>query len=309
MENPLISLVIPCFNEEDNVERTYQAVSDIIARENAYDFEIIFTDNHSTDDTPLILKALAAKDHRVRVFRFSRNFGYQRSIFTGYMKAKGAAAIQIDADLQDPPELISQFLRHWENGNKVAYGVRKTTKKNAFLTRMTGVFYWLLDVLSETRMPRNAGECRLIDRDVIEALRRIPDTDIFIRGRIAEIGFRQVAVPYERQGREAGETKFGLGSLITLSLDAIASHSTVPLRLSSYLGLGMLALSALGTIGFIIGRLALGQDWPAGFATIVVLVLVLNGFNLLLLGILGEYIGRIHRQLKSDPDVIIEEEI
>lgn len=309
MAKTLVSLVIPCFNEEDNVERTYRAVGDVITGEQDYDFEFVFTDNHSTDGTFDILKDLAAKDGRVRAIRFSRNFGYQKSIFTGYMNAKGAAAIQIDADLQDPPDLIPQFLRQWEAGNKVAYGVRKTRKTNALLTLMTRGFYWLLDTVSESKMPRNAGECRLIDRDVIEALRRIPDTDMFLRGRIAEIGFDQVGVPYERAERTAGDTKFSLGSLIELSFDAIASHSTAPLRLSSYLGMGMLVLSGVGTVGFIFGRLFLGQDWPAGFATIVVLILVLNGFTLLLLGILGEYIGRIHRQLKTDPDVIVEEEI
>jgi dolichol-phosphate mannosyltransferase len=309
MAKTLVSLVIPCFNEEDNVERTYRAVGDVIAGEQDYDFEFVFTDNHSTDRTFDILKDLAAKDRRVRAIRFSRNFGYQKSIFTGYMNAKGAAAIQIDADLQDPPDLIPQFLRQWEAGNKVAYGVRKTRKTSALLTLMTRGFYWLLDTVSESKMPRNAWEFRLIDRDVIEELRRIHDTDIFLRGRIAEIGFNQVAVLYERRERTAGETKFTLKNLVELSLDAIASHSTAPLRLSIYLGIGMLALSIVGTVGFIFGRLFLGQDWPAGFATIVVLILVLNGFTLLLLGILGEYIGRIHRQLKTDPDVIVEEEI
>lgn len=309
MGKPLISIVIPCLDEEENVERTYRAICDAIAKEEKYDFEFVFTDNHSSDNTFEVLRRLSEADDRVRAVRFSKNFGYQMSIFTGYMQAAGDAAIQLDADLQDPPHLISQFLRQWEDGYKVVYGTRKTRKTNAFLTLMTEVFYWLLDKLSESKVPRNAGECRLIDRAVIDALGSIPATDIYIRGWIAEIGFHQIGVPYERQIRFAGETKFSAKHLFKLSIDAIASHSTTPLRLATFFGLGMLVLSILGSVGFFAGRLLLGQDWPAGFATIVILILALNSFNLLLLGIMGEYIGRIHRHLKSPPQTIIEEQV
>ena len=309
MSKSLISIVIPCLDEEENVERTYRAICDAIEKEEKYDFEFIFTDNHSSDNTFEVLRRLSAADSRIHAVRFSKNFGYQMSIFTGYMQATGDAAIQLDADLQDPPYLISEFLRRWEDGYKVVYGIRKTQKANAFLTLMTEVFYWLLDKLSESRVPHNAGECRLIDRAVIDALGPPPATDIYIRGRIAEIGFHQIGVLYERQNRSAGETKFRTRHLLKLSVDAIASHSTAPLRLATFFGLGMLVLSILGSIGFFAGRLLLGQDWPAGFATIVILILVLNGFNLVLLGIMGEYIGRIHRHLKSPPETIIEEQI
>ena len=170
MSKSLISIVIPCLDEEENVERTYRAICDAIEKEEKYDFEFIFTDNHSSDNTFEVLRRLSAADSRIHAVRFSKNFGYQMSIFTGYMQATGDAAIQLDADLQDPPYLISEFLRRWEDGYKVVYGIRKTQKANAFLTLMTEVFYWLLDKLSESRVPHNAGECRLIDRAVIDAL-------------------------------------------------------------------------------------------------------------------------------------------
>jgi len=305
---PTISIVIPCFNEEGNVANTYRELNLIIDSESQYNFEFIFTDNHSTDNTFKELNALADKDSRIKIYRFSKNFGYQKSIYTGYMKSSGSAAIQIDADLQDPPTLIPSFLRHWEQGFKVVYGIRKTRKSNFLLTFMTQLFYRLLDNLSEAPLPRNAGECRLLDRVIIEELSKIKDNDIYIRGRIAELGFDQKGIEYERRDRQAGQTKFTFINLIRLSADAITGHSIIPLRLASYLGLLMLTFSTIGTIGFIFSKVFFGHDWPAGFTTIIILILTLNGLNSLLIGILGEYIGRIHQQLKNNPEAIIEEE-
>ncbi|MEK9661360.1 MAG: glycosyltransferase family 2 protein, partial [Alphaproteobacteria bacterium] len=236
---PLISLVIPVLNEEDNLDTLVARVSAVMAGiADRYDYELVFTDNHSDDTTWEKLTALAAERPDVRAYRFSRNFGYQKSIRTGYLRTRGAAAIQLDADLQDPPEMIPEFLRHWEAGSKVVYGVRRSRREGAVVTMYRRVFYWLIDALSEDPLPRDAGDFRLIDSQVIEVLRADSDVHPYIRGRIAAMGFTQTGIPYDRAARQAGETKFSFWSMVRLAVDGITSHSAKPLRLATYLGVG-----------------------------------------------------------------------
>jgi len=303
----LISVVTPVYNEEENIQEFYRALTSAVAREEGrYDFEMIFTDNHSTDLTFVRLKELATSDPRVRVLRFSRNFGYQKSILTGYLNANGVAAIQLDCDLQDPPELIGAFLREWEKGIQVVYGIRRTRAEAALNQLVRRTFYRFLDLLSAYPIPHDAGDFRLIDRRIIEELRKSRDTNPYIRGRIALMGFNQCGIPYDRVARKRGMTKFSLSKLIGLAIDGIVSHSVVPLRLATVLGLLAIGGSFIGALSLVFAKLLFGQDWPSGFATIVVLILFGIGVQSLILGIMGEYVARIYEQLKMSPDAIIE---
>ena len=306
----LISIVVPVYNEEDNVERLYEAVRkvlDPIAQR--FDYEFVFTDNHSEDETFARLTQLAARDERVRVFRFSRNFGFQRSIYTGYVQARGDVAVQIDCDLQDPPELILEFLNAWEAGNKIVYGVRRSRKEGLLITAVRKIFYRLIDWLSEDHLPHDAGDFRLIDAQVLAVLRRIESDKPYLRGTLATLGFNQKGIAYDREERHHGQSKFSLRDLFALALDGILSQSTVPLRLATYTGLFVSLLTLLAIVGYAVGRFALRRDWPAGCATTTILGLLSLSLNALFLGVIGEYTGRIYRQTRRGPLTIVEKRI
>lgn len=310
MSKKLLSIIIPVYNEEGNVDSVYRALLGTFQQvADRYDLEILFTDNHSTDGTFDRLKALATEDKRVKVLRFSKNFGFQRSILTGYLRAQGDAAIQIDCDLQDPPELLLEFIQRWENGYKVVYGVRRTRQEGWLLERTRKLFYRLVDRLSEDDLPHDAGDFRLVDRVVLDQLAAVNDQQPYLRGLIASIGFEQVGIPYDRRARAWGSTKFSLAELLTLALDGVLNHSVVPLRLATFAGLTLSLLSVLGGLAYAAGRLFFGQDWPPGFATLSVLSLLGMGLNALFLGVIGEYLGRIYKQVKPKPLTIVECEL
>lgn len=304
----LVSLIIPVYNEEENINYCYEGLNLALQPLNAtYDFEFIFTDNHSTDTTFEKLKKLAYKDPRVRAFRLSRNFGYQKSILTGYRLARGDAAIQVDCDLQDPPQLIPDLLKKWTDGYKVVYGVRTDRKENFVLKRVRKLFYRIIDLLSDTRLPHDAGDFRLVDRVILDELKHLKDADPYLRGTIAELGFGQIGIPYQREARRFGASKFPFSALIRLAIDGITNHSIVPLRLATYTGLAISIITLLGMLGYIAARFVFGKEWPSGFATTTALLLISLSLNSLFLGIIGEYLGRIYLQVKKRPETIIEE--
>lgn len=305
----LISLVIPVFNEEKNIKACYNRISEVAQSLDNYKFEFIFTDNHSEDGTFAVLEKIAKKDKRVRVFRFSRNFGFQRSIWTGYSKSEGDAAIQLDVDLQDPPELIREFIAKWEQGYKVVYGIRRSRKENFVINSARKVFYRILSSLSEDELPVDAGDFRLIDRQVIDALVRNRDKQPYLRGAIAAMGFKQIGIPYDRDARKNGHSKFKLSDLIKLSIDGILNHSTIPLRIASYVGITVATLTSLAVIGVVFARLVFGSEWPAGFASTTILILFSLSLNAMFLGIIGEYLGRIYKQVKTEHVTLIEQSI
>jgi dolichol-phosphate mannosyltransferase len=309
-ERKLLSVVVPVYNEEGNVRRLHAAVLAALAPlHDRYDLEFVFTDNHSTDATFAELRALAAEDPRVRAFRFSRNFGFQRSIHMGYRLARGHAAVQIDCDLQDPPAVILEFVKRWELGNKIVYGVRRKRKEGMVITLARRVFYRLIDALSEDRLPHDAGDFRLVDRVVLDVLRRSHDHRPYLRGTLAVMGFTQVGVPYDREARQIGRSKFRLRDLVALALDGILSHSTVPLRMATYTGLFVSVVTFTGLIVYGAGRFVFGKSWPPGFATTTILILLSLGLNSLFLGVIGEYLGRIYHQVRKLPLAIIEEQV
>jgi glycosyltransferase involved in cell wall biosynthesis len=306
----LISICVPVFNEERNIEPLYQALGPVMQQvSERYDFEMLFTDNHSTDRTFEVLAGLASSDPRLRAIRFSRNFGFQRSIFTAYSNARGDAAVQIDCDLQDPPSLILDFLQKWEAGYQVVYGIRTARQENWGMNATRKIFYRLIDSLSEDPLPHDAGDFRLVDRRVLNELLKFEDYQPYLRGAIATLGFEQIGIPYARAERQRGESKFSFGQLMALALDGILNHSVVPLRIATYLGLFISVVTFLGIVSYGVGRIVLGKDWPPGFATIVILILGSLSLNALFLGVIGEYLGRIYRQVKRRPLTIVEREL
>ncbi len=305
----LISIIVPVLNEEQNIKLFYEVLTEELHKlDDIYDFEILFTDNHSDDSTFDLLRELNLKDNKVKAYRFSRNYGYQHSILTGYQKSSGEAVIQLDCDLQDPPSLIPVFLNLWQSGYKVVYGVRKTRQENVLMNYSRKIFYRLINWLSEDDLPVDAGDFRLVDKKIVEVLRNNNDAQPYLRGAIASMGFDQIGVEYDRSQRAHGETKFTTSSLINMALDGILNHSTVPLRISSMTGIIIGFLTIIGMVGFLVGKLMYGMDWPAGYATIVILLLVALSVNAIFLGIIGEYIGRIYKQSKG-VRVIVEDSI
>lgn len=306
---PLISICIPVFNEEANVDRAIARVVEVFAGLPDYRYEMVFTDNHSTDNTFEILSAAALRDDRIRVARFAANVGYQRSIMTGYLLARGEVVVQLDCDMQDPPELIGLMLEHWRAGGDVVYGVRRKRKEGRAITTARKIFYRLLDYLSEEHLPHDAGDFRLVDRKVVEVMRSIDDKSPYLRGMITLIGFQQVAFIYDRAEREYGESKFNMRSLLKLAMDAIVSHSAVPLQLASYIGFFLAALATLFGLSFVVAKFVAGAGWPSGFATLAILILSNMALTSMLLGIIGLYLSRLLTQSRGGPMSVIEASI
>ncbi|MFV0644995.1 MAG: glycosyltransferase family 2 protein [Sphingomonadaceae bacterium] len=306
---PLVSILVPAFNEEANVERAYHAIVRTFSQLPDYDYEIIVTDNHSTDRTFDLLSALAKQDPRLRIIRFSRNFGYQRSLLCAYKAASGDCSVQIDCDLQDPPELIPDMINLWQSGHQVVYGIRRSLQDGMFVAASRRTFYRFISWISNDELPVNAGEYRLVDRRILNELRKVDDTTPYLRGLISAMGFSQVGLEYDRADRIAGESKFPLKSMVSLAVDGVLNHSLLPLRLASISGLVIGLLCLLLTGIYIIGRVVLGQEWPAGFATTTILLLMSISINAIFMGIMGEYIGRLFLQAKTESSPIIETRI
>jgi polyisoprenyl-phosphate glycosyltransferase len=305
----LITISIPVYNEEANIDRLHGALAEFAESEKGYEFEFLFTDNASEDSTFRKLHELALTDKRVRVLRLSRNFGFQKSILTNLLNARGAAAAQIDADLQDPPALISQFLREWEKGFKVVYGVRRHRRENFLLSRARGAYYALVSWLSHTHLPRNAGDFRLVDRTIIEHLRLLHEQSPYLRGLIASFGYAQKGIVYDRDSRKAGVSKFRLFNLVELGLDGITSQSTRPLRLITIFGFLISFFSVFAVIYYMFAYFVIGNVDMTGFTTIILVLFGILGLNAMFLGLIGEYVGRIFNNTRGLPISIIEARI
>jgi dolichol-phosphate mannosyltransferase len=306
---PLISVSIPAYNEADNIDALHsrlERLANLMASKCRLEF--VFTDNHSTDATWEKLQDLARRDTKIRAIRFSKNFGFQRSIWANYLHTRGEAVLQIDADLQDPPELLNEFFEHWRNGYQVVYGIRHKRPESVMLQATRKLGYFLIDKLSDYPIPRDAGDFRLIDRKVINALMKFRTSNPYLRGMIAGMGFKQIGVPYDRNARTAGKSKFRLAQLVRLGLTGVFNHSVVPLRLATLAGLVILGITFLGSIYYIFLKLA-HPNLPQGLASVHILVLFGIGFQSLLLGILGEYLLRIYLIVRSEPVAIVEDSL
>lgn len=300
----LLSVVAPVYNEQELVEafvrRTCAALAD-------YAFELVLVNDGSSDQTPELLDKVAAEDPRVRVIHLSRNFGHQAALTAGLEHAIGDAVAMIDADLQDPPELIPQMVEQWASGAEVVYAVRKHRPgETAFKLATASWFYKLFNKLTQVDLEPNSGDFRLLDRRALDALLSMTERSRFLRGMTVWVGFRQTAVPYEREARTAGETKYTLRKMLRFSLDAIASFSHLPLQLATYVGL-LSAGIAFIAIPVVIALHFAGSYLP-GFGTLTIAILLIGGIQLIALGVIGEYVGRIYDEVKHRPLYIVSEE-
>jgi polyisoprenyl-phosphate glycosyltransferase len=305
----LVTISIPVLNEVDNIGPLLERLRAVAASHPRYDFEFLFTDNASTDATFERLADQARDDSRIRVLCFTRNFGFQTSILTNYLNAKGDAAIQIDADLQDPPELFGEFLAAWEQGYKVVYGIRRSRPENIALRSVRKLFYRTLASLSAVELPVDAGDFRLIDRTVIEELRKVRDEAPYIRGTIALLGYKQIGISYDRAERKRGSSKFRLLALIRLAVDGVCSQSTKPLELITLAGTILSFLSFFAALFYFAWYIFVIRKPPQGFTTLVILVLLSTSIQTAFIGMLGEYIGRIFRNTRQIPSPIIDRRI
>ncbi len=297
---PVFSVVVPIWNEEAVIPELYRRVSAVMEKTKA-EWELICVNDGSSDRSLEMLVALHEQDPRVKVVNFSRNFGHQIAITAGADFAQGDAVIVIDSDLQDPPELILEMIERWHEGYEVVYAVRKTRAgETRFKLWTASLFYRLLQSIAEIDIPLDAGDFRLMDRRVVLAMRQLREQHRFMRGLSSWVGFKQIAIEYERAERFAGETKYPLKKMLRLATNAITSFSFVPLRLASYFGFFLATISLIGILVTIILRLS-GSEAFVGQASTLVSVLFLGGIQLIFLGIIGEYLGRVYDEVKQRP--------
>lgn len=306
---PLISIVVPFYNEEDAIDAFHEKITEVVDAIDDAEFEFICVNDGSQDATVKMLAELSERDARVRVIDLSRNFGKEAALTAGLDESRGDAVIPIDADLQDPPELIPALISKWREGAEVVVAKRVDRKADSYLKRRTAeLFYSLHNTISDTAIPENVGDFRLMDRVVVDAIKALPERRRFMKGLFAWVGFNTATIEYARAPRSAGSTKFTSWRLWNFALEGITSFSTMPLRVWTYIG-GTLALIAFSYGSFIVIRTALfGVDVP-GYASLLSVVLFIGGVQLIGLGVVGEYIGRIYLESKQRPIYIIRRQI
>ena len=310
MVAPLISIIAPVKNEEDTIlpfiERV-GAILDGVARQDGW--EILFVDDGSTDATLAAIVTANMRDPRVRAISLSRNFGKEAALSAGLDHARGSAVIPMDVDMQDPPEVLPEMIAKWRDGYEMVFGVRRCRESDGFAKRVTaGLYYRAHNMVSSDKIPENVGDFRLMDRKVVDVIRKMPERNRFMKGLFAWAGFKQAAVEYDRAEREHGSTKFNYWKLWTLALDGITSASTVPLRIWSYVG-ALVALFAIGFAGWLtVETLIFGNPVP-GYASLMTSVLFLGGIQLISLGVLGEYVGRILTETKQRPLYVVRDTV
>ena len=304
----LLSVIIPCYNEEAVLRATHERLTNVMNGMNV-DYELIFVNDGSRDRTQELLAELQTFDPRMRVLLLSRNFGHQIAVTAGLEEALGAAVVIIDADLQDPPEVIPQMVQLWRAGNEVVYGLRDEREgESRFKLWTAKVFYRLINRLSETKMPLDAGDFRLLDRKVVDVINAMPERARFLRGMVSWAGFRQVPLHYARAARQAGDSKYPLRKMVHFAMDGIISFSLVPLKIAIWTGFLAIWIAVAGIIVAIVDRL-LNKQLPRGWASLFVAVLFMGGVQLVSLGILGEYLGRIYKEVKRRPLYVVHERL
>ena len=303
----LLSIVIPCFNEEDVIEETISRLNILCSKVDGFDVELIFVDDGSKDKTKELIKKISTSNSQVKLISFARNFGHQIAVTAGIDAAKGDAVVLIDADLQDPPEVIHEMLAKWHEGYDVIYGTRmERPGESIFKIATARYFYRLLNRLSEVAIPLDTGDFRLMSRNVVESLKAMPENDRFVRGMVGWVGFKQIALPYKREKRFAGVSKYPLRKMLKFAIDGILSFSTKPLQLSITLGIICATLATIGICYALFLRL-FTNIWVEGWTALMITVLFMGGVQLICVGILGEYVGRIYNQMKNRPLYIVSE--
>lgn len=308
-ERPLLSIVTPCFNEEENVEELYRQVKAAIAGIPKYEFEVIFIDNKSVDGTVAKLKSLAARDPAVKIIVNTRNFGHIRSPYYGILQSRGVATIYLASDLQDPPEMIPEFIKHWEEGFKLVMAVKPISQGVAWLHALRKTYYRFVDGISDINLIADCTGFGLYDREVLDHLRQINDPYPFLRGLICELGYDIKTIPFDQPRRLRGISKNNFYTLYDIAMLGIVSHSKVPIRIAAFVGLALGTISVIAAIIFLILKLLFWSSFPMGTAPIVIGLFFLFGIQLMFIGILGEYIASIHTFLQRRPVVVEKERI
>lgn len=307
MENIVCSVIVPMYNEEAVIPETYRRLTSAMEAFGE-SYEVVFINDGSKDKTREMLKELCKSDKRIKVIDFARNFGHQIAITAGMDYAAGECMVIIDGDLQDPPELIPDMVKIWRSGYDVVYGKRKSRQGETFFKKFTAkTFYRVLKGMTDVDIPVDTGDFRLIDRRVCDAMKQLPERSRYVRGLMSWVGFKQTAIEFERSERFAGETKYPLKKMIKLALDGIMSFSYKPLKFASYIGSFISLASFIYLIVVLIQKLFWPDSIQAGWASLIAVSLFFNGIILLILGIIGEYIGRIYDEAKGRPLYIVSE--
>ena len=305
---PTLSLVLPIFNEEEVLPELHRRLQEFLV-ELRLDAEVVFVDDGSRDRSMDLLRAFAAGDPRYRILSFARNFGHQAAITAGVDHARGEAVVVMDADLQDPPEVVLEMVARWRAGFDVVYGRRRSREGETWFKLLTArAFYRIFGAMIPIEIPLDTGDFRLMSRRVVVALRALRETHRFVRGLVAWVGFKQTALLYDRPGRLAGTTKYPISKMVRFSLDGITSFSVLPLRISLYLGLSMSVASVGITVWAVLAKFAFQRVVP-GWTAIVVLVALVASAQFLMIGILGEYVGRIYEEVKRRPLYIVRDSV
>ncbi|MBE9222217.1 glycosyltransferase family 2 protein [Cyanobacterium stanieri LEGE 03274] len=307
MDNNIdLSLLVPCYNEQDNLDYLFQKLTEVLDSLNIV-YEIICINDGSKDNTLLKLIEYRMHNSDVKIINLSRNFGKEAAMTAGLDYAKGKAVIPIDADLQDPPELIKQFWFKWLEGYDVVYGVRIDRKGESWIKKMTSkYFYRFIGKISDTPIPEDTGDYRLMDQKVVQALKQMPERNRFMKGLFSWVGYKQTAIYFSREPRQSGKSRFNYWKLWNFAIDGITSFSSIPLKIWSYFGLIVSFLGLIYGSFLIIRTLISGVEVP-GYASTIVTILFLGGIQLITLGILGEYTGRIYQEVKQRPIYLVQE--
>lgn len=308
-EKKLISIISPCYNEEANIEELYRRVIAAIQEFPQYEFEYVIIDNASTDSTVDKLKAIAAEDKRVKIIINTRNFGHIRSPYWGIIQTTGAATIYLASDLQDPPEMIPEFINAWESGYKVVLATKPISTSNPTMHRLRKWYYRLLDGISDISLVKDATGFGLYDKVVLNKIREVNDPYPFLRGLICDLGYEIKTIPFNQPRRLRGLSKNNFYSLYDIAWLGLVSHSLVPIRLAAFLGFSMGSLSLIAAFMFLILKLVYWDTFPMGVAPIVIGMFFMFGILLFFVGILGEYIGAIHTYVQKRPVVVEKERI
>jgi glycosyltransferase involved in cell wall biosynthesis len=304
-----LSIVIPCYNEEEVIGETVKRLQAFCATHTDLNIELLFVDDGSRDQTRALLRAFAAEDPRIRILGFARNFGHQVAVTAGIEHAVGNAVVLIDSDLQDPPEVVAQMIVLWREGYDVVYGTRTDRPGESGFKRVTArAFYRVLNWLSDVPIPLDTGDFRLMSRRVVETIKSMPERDRFVRGMVAWVGFKQIALPYRRAERFAGVSKYPLRKMMRFATDGILSFSTRPLQVSISMGLVAAALAVLG-MAYALAARVFTDAWVEGWTALMLAVLFIGGVQLISIGILGEYVGRIYNEVKRRPLYVLNERI
>ncbi len=307
LKPPTVSIVIPVYNEIDVLPLLYKRLADVLTAVEE-DCEIVFIDDGSSDGSLPFLTDLSNTDHRVNILSFSRNFGHQAAFAAGLQYARGLAVILMDADLQDPPELIPNFIQEWKKGYPVVYGIRCNRQEGYFKKMLYSLHYRLLKAVSSVDMPTDSGDFSLIDRKIVDVLNQLPERKRYIRGLRSWVGFQQKGIEYDREARTKGETKYTLRKLVRLSLAGLLGFSNLPLRVSSFLGL-LLSVIGFITICFLISlKVFFGIDLQ-GWTSLMVMIIFMGGVQLLMIGILGEYLSYVYEEMMKRPIHIVSKKI